>query len=304
MTTALLFPGQGSQTPGMGHAFYKQWPTTQQQFDTLAALTDWSLHELCFQASAETFQPTLVAQPALYTVELAVAAGVVNRLGPPEFVAGHSLGHMTALAAAGTMTPEDGFALVSRRGELMHAAAHTASTGTMVAILLVDPDTVSTVCAEYPRVCVAGYNAPRQTVISGPSEAVAAVRTTLESRARPRFIDLDVSAAFHSPAMSPVTDPLAVALDATPMQSASIPICSDISTTVYTTPDTARADLRAQVTAPIDWVGVIETLANRGVDQVIELPPAGTLTDLTERIAPDIDTVALTTPEDLRLIDA
>lgn len=302
MTTAFVFPGQGSQTPGMGRVFYNQWPETQQQFDALVTATEQPLRELCFKGEADQLQSTLIAQPALFATGLSVAAGAVDRLGSPAFVAGHSLGHITALTAAEALAPTDAFGLVHRRAELMHAAAQATPSGTMLAVLLVDPDVVTEVCSEYTEVRVAGFNAPQQTVVSGPAADVSTVRATLASQTRARFRELDVATAFHSPAMSPAVDPFSAALKATPFRSTSIPVCSDVSTVIYTDPATARADLREQITASIDWVGVIETLVEQGVDHVIEFPPAGTLTDLTERIAPAIDVTPLTTPEDISAI--
>ncbi|MFB6303092.1 MAG: ACP S-malonyltransferase [Haloferacaceae archaeon] len=298
MTTAYLFPGQGSQTPGMGRAFYEAWPATRARFDDLDAATDADLAGLCFEADAATLRATANAQPATFATAVAAYAGAVERVGPPDYVAGHSLGHLTAAVAAGMLASTDGIDLVRRRGDLMARAARAGGPGTMVAVLLADPDAVADACAAHDGAAVAAYNAPRQTVVSGEQEAVAAVRAAIEERTRARFVDLDVGAAFHSPVMRSAEEPFADAVAGTPLREATTPVCSDVSGEVYTDPTVARRDLPAQLTSPVDWVGVVEALAARGVDRYVEVPPAGALVEFVERIDPGAETVALETPAD------
>ncbi|MFB6299900.1 MAG: ACP S-malonyltransferase [Halobacteriales archaeon] len=297
MTTAYVFPGQGSQAPGMGAAFYETWPATRERFDQLDDSAALDLYDLCFQADQETLQTTANTQPAVYAIGVATYAGAVSRIGPPDYVAGHSLGHLTAATAGDALIPEDGIELVTRRGELMEDAAQRDGPGTMVAVLLADPADVERICGEYENVSVAGFNTPRQTVISGTTDAISAARAAIEAETRARFTELDVGAAFHSPVMASASSPFGELVDHIPFQNASIPICSDVTTEIYTDPAVARRDLTAQLTAPIDWVGVIDTLSERGVETFVEFPPAGTLVELIEKIAPETETIALKSPD-------
>lgn len=282
----------------MAAPFYEAWPATRAQFHELDAVTDIELADLCFASDETALRATRNTQPAVFTVGLATYTGMTERYGDPDYVAGHSLGHITAAAAAGMLAPTTGIGFVRKRGELMEAAAHEAGPGTMLAVLFAASDLVADICAEYDDVSIAGFNAPRQTLISGTTDAVDRVTEAITAETRARFIDLDVDAAFHSPVMAPAVVPFTDEVADLPLADADIPIVSDISTTVYTTPETARQDFAAQLTSPIDWVGVIETLQAHGVDRYVEFPPAGTLTELIETIAPETTTVALETPAD------
>ena len=299
MSTAYVFPGQGSQFPGMGRSFYDNLEATRRRFDELDAAVDVDLYDLCFEGDTETLRRTSNTQPAVFATGVATYAGVRERLGPPDYVAGHSLGHITAAAAAGALTDDAGIELVRRRGELLEAAARADGPGTMVSVLLADPEAVVEACEQYPDASVAGFNGPRHTVVSGRRDAVAGVRADLDDRGRTRFVGLDVGAAFHSPVMESATEPFADVLEATPFRPAALPICSDVTGEIYTDPAVARRHLAAQLTAPIDWVSVIERFADRGVTQYVEFPPAGTLSELIDRIVPDAEIVTLERPADI-----
>lgn len=297
MTTAFLFPGQGSQRPGMGEAFYEAWPEMRAAFDRIDDATDLDLAELCFGADADTLRRTEHTQPAVYAVGLSVAAALRRREGiEPEYVAGHSLGHYTAAGHAGLFDPADGARLVSARGRAMARAAERDGPGEMVAVLLADPETVTDCCREVEAVSVAAYNTPRQTVISGRADAVETARERIEDRGRARFSELDVGAAFHSPLMEPAVDDVARALEAADATEASKPIVSDVSGEAYTAPAVAREDLAVQVRSPVDWVAVAETLSDRGVDTFVELPPAGTLSRFVSRIDEEATVLSIEEP--------
>lgn len=299
MTTAYVFPGQGSQFPGMGQPFYETLEATRKRFDELDAAIDIDLSDLCFEGDTETLRRTPNTQPAVFATGVATYAGVRERLGSPDYVAGHSLGHITAAAAADALSDNAGIELVRRRGELLQAAARADGPGTMVSVLLADPETVVEVCEQYPGASVAGFNGPRHTVVSGRSDAVDGVRRELHDRGRTRCVELDVGAAFHSPVMESATEPFADVLETTPFRPAALPICSDVTGAVYTDPAVARRHLATQLTAPVDWVSVIERLADRGVTQYVEFPPAGTLSELIDKIVPDAEIVTLERPADI-----
>lgn len=296
MRTAFVFPGQGSQHPGMGKSFYESWPETRSRLDELSIALGEDLPALCFDATERTLRETRNTQPALFGIGLAVYEGLIARSGlTPEYVAGHSLGHFTALAAAGALDPADGVRLVRRRGEFL---ARASDAGTMLAVLLAPPETVTEACASRKDVGVGLYNGPRQTVISGTREGIEAVRERIGADGRARFRELDVGTAFHSPLMEPAVEPVERALNAVDLDPATVPVVSDVSCQCYTHPSVARRDLSVQVTKPVDWHGVVSQLSEQGVDQYVVFPPAATLVSLIERIDPDATHIALETPAD------
>lgn len=305
--TALVCPGQGSQRPGMGEAFYAQWRPFRRQFDELedigvgsALQTD--LSSLCFEADANRLRQTAYTQPAVYAVG-AAAAGAVRETCSLDItaVAGHSLGHFTAATAAGMLPPREGVSLVRDRGTAMEEAA-ADSPGRMVAILMADPETVTRSCRGLEDVSVAAYNTDRQTVISGDETAVDRALDRIRGRSarRVRTSELDVGAAFHSPLMTDATAGVEEAIQRVTLRPAQHPIVSDVTGEPYIHPRVARADLTEQVTTPVRWSKVVDTLRGQGVKQYVELPPAGTLAEFITRLHPDATVVALESPQDIQ----
>lgn len=282
--------------------FAEAWPTVDRVLDRIAPTA--SLGSLLFDADEETLRKPENTQPAVLATGIAVAEAITDRTGmTPDVVAGHSLGHITAATTAGVFSPADAVALVAERGRLMAMAEDEAGPGTMVAVLLASRDTVAAVVEDVPGVAVAGYNGPGQTVISGPRAAVNDAVDALRARAdRVRTTELDVGSAFHSPVMEPAVDPFQRTLEATAFDDPNVPVVSDVTGDAYEEGAVTRRDLGHQLTSPVRWQAVVETLVDRGVERVVELPPAGTLATFTERIAPELDVVTIDDPEDIAAV--
>jgi len=297
--TAFLFPGQGSQTVGMGRAFYDNWPEMRMTFDRLDTAIDIDLREMCFEGTQAEIRRVSNIQPLLLATGVSVYEAVQTRFSiKPALMAGHSLGHFSALAASEALDPVATVSLTHERGQCMERAAAADGPGTMISVLLSDPETVENACAARDDVDVALYNGPKQTVISGTTEGVASVRATLERRTRARFRELDVGGAFHSPVMASAVDCVEDAMTEVTIREAKVPIVSDVTGDTYTDPNVARRDLTTQVTSSVDWVRAVEQLREQGIDRFVEFPPAGVLSNLVERIAPQADCITLETPED------
>lgn len=306
--TAFVFPGQGSQRPDMGRPFHAAWPETRRAVAELDAALggDLDLRAACFggePGNAGAVRGTARVQPAVFAVGLATARGLRERTGiEPAAVAGHSLGHLTALAESGVFDPVTGIELARDRGRVTAEVAREGPEGAMLAVLLADSDTVAGACADHPRVSVAARNAPRETVISGPATDVAAVRDHLDQTTRARFRELDTETAFHSPLLKPARDAFGPILGAADLSAGEIPVVSDVSDVVYTAPAVARRELRSQLTATVDWIGAVGRLRGRGIERFVELPPAGTLGPLIERIDGDATVLSLESPEDAEVL--
>jgi [acyl-carrier-protein] S-malonyltransferase len=299
-TTAFVFPGQGSQHPVMGQAFLESWPGVGERLDRYASAAGVDLRELCLEASADRLRRPENAQVATLAVGLAVFETVQERFGvSADLLAGHSLGHFSALGAAGMASGADLVTLVRERGRLMARAEDRDGPGRMAAVLGVDAQLVATTCVDRDDVSIALRNTPTQTVISGTVDGVDAALDDLD---RGRICDLDVDAAFHSPVMASVESPLADRLDSLSLTPAETPIVSDVSGRVYTEQAVAREDLTGQVTGSINLVGVVEAMNERGVERYVEFPPAGVLTGLIERLDEGAECVTLESPTDARRV--
>lgn len=279
---ALLFPGQGSQTTGMGADLARISPAAAEVFERAEAILDLPLRQLCFEGPDEALRPTEIAQPALFVAGYAAWLAAKDQLGKVGAVAGHSLGEYTALAVAGALEFEPALRLVRRRGELMRDAA-AARPGAMAAVLKLDDATVNRLCAEIDGLVVpANYNSPGQVVVSGEEPAIDALLERVKA-ARGRAVKLPVSGAFHSPLMQSAADALAAELDGVEFQEARVPVVQNVTAEpVIAAPD-LRRNLAAQVTGSVRWTASVETLAMMGVTRAVELGPGNVLTGLVRR---------------------
>jgi [acyl-carrier-protein] S-malonyltransferase len=299
MATAYVFPGQGSQFVGMGAELARVRPIFRGTFDRADAALGFSLSHLCWEGLEAELADTLNTQPALFTHSLAAfyMAELSGELEAPAVVAGHSLGEISALCAAGVITFEDGVALTRERGRLMKEAG-AREPGGMAAVLNAETPLVEAVCAEVsaqfsPGVVPANDNCPGQLVISGGKEAVQAAVALLKARGARRVVVLNVSIASHSPLMASMSDAFAAVVERTPMAPARIPVIGNTTARAISHPDDIRAELRAQLTSPVRWTDSVRAMTALGVTRFVELGPKDVLSNLVKRIVSDAETRAI-----------
>ena len=297
MSTAFVFPGQGSQRPGMGAPWVGSacWSLVEEASDLLGR----DVGRLLLDADAEELRATREAQVTTFLVSLLVWE-TLHDLPDVTVVAGHSLGEFTALVAGGVLTCDDGLMLVGARGAAMQDAAD-AAPGTMAAVLGLEDDAVLAALAGAEDVWPANYNAPSHVVVSGTVEGVASGSELLKQAGARRVLPLPVGGAFHTPLMAPARARLEVALREVTYADAAVPVLSAVSVQEYGADPAAT--LSEQLTAPVRWRQVLEALLSYGVDTVVELGPGGVLTGLVKRTLPGVSAVSISSPADLALLD-
>lgn len=273
MRLAFLFPGQGAQQVGMGHALAEGFPAAREVFDTADRVLGLSLTRICWEGPAEELKKSVHTQPALLTHSVA-AFRLVEAAGlEPSFVAGHSLGEYSAVVAAGAMRFEDALLVTRRRGELMYQAG-LDRPGAMAAILGLSAADVDSVCEEAAEVGVvrpANLNAPGQVVISGEPEAVERASELAKARGAKRAIRLEVSGAFHSPLMAPAAEGLREALAGVTLHDARCPVVSNAWARPVQKADEIRAALEAQLLSAVRWEESMRWLLAQGTECCVEL---------------------------------
>ncbi len=267
---AMLFPGQGSQSPGMGKELFEQFPVARQVFEEADDALNFAISRLCFDGPAEDLQLTENTQPAILTVSVA-AFRVLSEAGvaAPAFVAGHSLGEYSALVAAGVLSLSDAVRTVRARGRYMQEAV-PVGTGAMAAVIGGELSDIQRVCEEAKgdQVCsIANSNSPNQVVIAGNTEAVDRAVELLNDVAK-RVIKLKVSAPFHCALMKPARDRLAPDLEQLNFNEPAIPVVTNVDARAVTAPDQLREALVRQVSAPVRWLESMQLLIQQGVDTV------------------------------------
>jgi [acyl-carrier-protein] S-malonyltransferase len=304
MTTAWVFPGQGSQRVGMGRAWHERFAEVREAFAEASAAIDVDLAALCFAGPDAALQLTENTQPALLAVSAAISRVLAARGARPAAVAGHSLGEYSAHVAVGTLALADAARLVRRRGRLMQEAVPVGA-GAMAAILGLPPEAVAEVAAaaaaESGEVCsVANFNAPEQTVIAGHAGAVARAAVLAKERGAKRALPLPVSAPFHCALMRPAREGLAPDLAAAAFADPAVPVVVDIDAVAVTTGAAARDALMRQIDGPVRWVECVRTLVrDHGVTRFVEVGPGNVLCGLLRRIAPEAEAVSVAEPEAL-----
>jgi [acyl-carrier-protein] S-malonyltransferase len=295
MDIVLLFPGQGSQKPGMGKDLAAAFSPARAIFDQADATLGFPLSRLCFDGPDDELMATRNAQPALLTHGAAVWATVGDRLRPHvRAAAGHSLGEFTAYHAAGAFAFGDALKLVRLRGELMFESG-TKRPGAMAAILGLSEANVEAACAralETGDVVPANYNTPEQLVISGEVAAVERAMAIAKELGAKRAIRLNVSGAFHSPLMDDAAAGLEAALRAAPITAAHFPVYSNVSTYPSAGSADAKKLLLRQLTSPVRWTELVRHMAEDVPDALyVEMGPGAVLSTLVKRIIPGARTM-------------
>lgn len=339
---AFVFPGQGSQAVGMGADAAAASPAARAVFALADQAVGFPLSELCFSGPEETLRETINTQPAIVATSLALLAALQEAAGAttsaadakpplhmpltPAFVAGHSVGEYTALAAAGALGIAETIRLVHERGRLMHDEGTRCPSG-MAAVLGLDAETLRAVCAEataqaeaelaadetdaaferHPgagRVVLANDNAPGQIVISGATCALELAMELARARGAKRVVPLAVSGAFHSPVMAPAAAGLARAVAAAPLRDAQVPLVANITARPTTLAADLRTELAEQIAAPVQWTASVTYLAQQGVTTFVEIGVGQVLSGLIKRIAKGSQTLSVASMADVSPVGA
>ena len=286
MSKAFIFPGQGSQFPGMGKALYERSQEAREMMDKAGGILGFPITDIMFGEDAEALKATRVTQPAIFihSVVLALCSG----LETPAMVAGHSLGEFSALAVAGAMDFEDALRLVSLRASAMQRCCEEVP-GTMAAIINLPSETIEAICATCTGLVIpANYNSEGQVVISGEADAVREACAKMKEAGAKRALPLAVSGAFHSPLMEPARLELAEAIDKTPFRAPVCPIYQNATALPSLDPDVIKDNLLRQLTSPVRWTQTVRNMVADGADHFLEIGPGTVLQNLVRRIAPEV----------------
>lgn len=286
---AYVFPGQGSQFPGMGKDLYESNAQAKAMMEQANDILGFRLTDIMFSGTEEDLKQTKVTQPAIFLHSVALAACLGDRF-QPAMVAGHSLGEFSALVANKALAFEDAVRLVSARALAMQKACEMKPS-TMAAILGLEDEVVERICAETPGVVVAAnYNCPGQLVISGENEAIDAACASLTAAGAKRALKLAVGGAFHSPLMEPARVELEAAIAATPFSAPICPVYQNVTASAVSDPEAIKRNLIIQLTAPVKWTQTMQQMLADGCAEVIEVGPGKVLQGLFKKVNRDLPT--------------
>ena len=287
MKKAYVFPGQGSQFPGMGKDLYDANPLAKQLFESANDILGFKITDTLFSGTDEELKQTKITQPAIF-LHSVILASTINNEQSPDMVAGHSLGEFSALVANKTLSFEDALKLVYKRALAMQKACES-NPGTMAAILNLDDKVVEEICAEITQagntVVAANYNCPGQLVISGSLDGITIACEKLKAAGAKRALVLPVGGAFHSPLMEPARVELEAAISATHFNEPICPVYQNVTASAVSTSAEIRKNLIAQLTAPVKWTQSIQQMSTDGATQFIEVGPGKVLQGLIKKIS-------------------
>lgn len=289
---AFVFPGQGAQFVGMGKDLYDNNPMARELFDKANEVLGFNITDIMFSGTEEELKQTKVTQPAIF-LHSVILAKTLGEDFNPDMVAGHSLGEFSALVAAGALSFEEGLKLVATRAMAMQKACEIAPS-TMAAVLGLANDVVEDVCASIDDVVApANYNCPGQLVISGSIAGIEAACVKLKEAGARRALVLKVGGAFHSPLMQPAQEELAAAISAAEFKTPICPVYQNVDAKPHTEASEIKANLIAQLTAPVKWAQIVENMVADNLTEVVELGPGAVLQGLVGKIAREVKTSGL-----------
>ena len=283
MKKAYVFPGQGSQFPGMAKDLYENSPKAKELLEKANEVLGFRITDIMFDGTAEDLKATKVTQPAVFLHSVVLAACFEGFA--PDMVAGHSLGEFSALAAAGALSFEDALRLVAIRANAMQKCCE-AVPGTMAAVIGLPDETVEQICAETDGIVIAAnYNSDGQVVISGEKEAVAAACEKAKAAGAKRALPLAVSGAFQSPLMEPARAELAEAIEKTVFKAPECPVYQNVTAKAETDPEVIKANVLTQLTSPVRWSQSVKRMVADGAGYFMEIGPGNVLQGLVKRSA-------------------
>jgi [acyl-carrier-protein] S-malonyltransferase len=283
---AIVFPGQGAQFPGMGKSLYEENPEAKALFEKANEILGFRITDILFEGTEEELKQTKVTQPAIFLHSVILAKTTSDFA--PDMVAGHSLGEFSALVANGVLSFEDGLSLVFQRALAMQEACEI-NPSSMAAILGLEDQVVEEICAGITEevVVAANYNCPGQLVISGSTKGIEIACELLKAAGAKRALPLPVGGAFHSPLMEPAREKLQKAIEETQFHTPICPIYQNVSTTAVTDVGAIKANLIAQLTAPVKWTQSVQQMVTDGATEFVECGPGKVLQGLVKKIHPE-----------------
>lgn len=289
---AYVFPGQGSQFRGMGQGLYQSSESARHFFDQANEILGYSLTQIMFEGSDEALKQTIYTQPAVFLHGVVLA--LITDSFAPTMVAGHSLGELSALTAAGVLSFEDGLRLASIRATAMQRACDLAPS-TMAAVLGLADEVVEEVCASVTNEIVvpANYNCPGQVVISGSLAGIQLAEEKLKAAGAKRVVPLAVSGAFHSPFMEPARTEFAEAVQKMAFSAPRCPVYQNVNAQPVTNPHQIKDNLIAQLTSPVRWTQSVEQMVTDGATEFFECGPGKVLQGLIKKISPTMPVTGL-----------
>jgi [acyl-carrier-protein] S-malonyltransferase len=289
---AYVFPGQGSQFPGMAKDLYDTNPKAKALLDKANSILGFKITDIMFSGTADELKQTKVTQPAIFLHSVVMA--LTNETFSPDMVAGHSLGEFSALVANKTLSFEDGLNLVYKRALAMQKACEI-NPSTMAAILGLADEKVEEICASIKDeiVVAANYNCPGQLVISGSMKGIDIACEKMKAAGAKRALPLPVGGAFHSPLMEPAREELAKAIETTTFSKSLCPVYQNVNALPSSDNTVIKKNLIAQLTAPVRWTQSVQKMTSDGAKVYIECGPGKVLQGLVKKITPEVEVASL-----------